>query len=164
MSIHNISNTELAIVYTSFGQFANTQSFGSEDVGVIKFNYSTDEWGQAYQIGTSASDIIIQNGKPSALLDDGRIAVVFSTGGVLDETVGSKGFLDIGLGILDLDSGEWTTAQVGSQTSETATSVFAQGERLLITGFITDSFSEEGEGIVVEVDIQFGIGGKQSSV
>jgi hypothetical protein len=151
-------------VYTSFGQFANTQSFGSEDVGVIKFNYNTDTWSNAYQIGTASSDIIIQNGKPSALLDDGRIAVVFSTGGVLDETVGAKGFLDIGLGILDLDTGEWTRAQVGSQTSETATSVFAQGERLLITGFVTDSFSEEGEGIVVEADIQFGIGGKQSSV
>jgi hypothetical protein len=169
MSIHNISNTELAIVYTTFGAFANTligntTSFGSEDVGVIKFDYTTDQWSTAYQIGTSAGDIIIQNGKPSALLEDGRIAVVFSTGGVLDETVGAKGFLDIGLAILDFDTGEWTTAQVGSQSSEISTSVFALGERLLITGFITDSFSEEGEGIIVEADIQFGVGGKQSFV
>jgi len=164
MSIHNISNNELAIVYTTFGQLGSTPSFGSEDVGVIKFNYSTDQWSTAYQIGTSSSDIIIQNGKPSAILDDGRVAIVFSTGGVFDTTVGAKGFLDIGLAILDFDTGEWTTAQVGSQTSEISTSVFAEGERVLITGYITDSFSEQGEGIIVEADVQFGFGAKQSSV
>lgn len=163
MNIHNISDTELAIVYTTSGQIASTENFGSEDVGVIKFNYSTSQWSTAYQIGTTSSDIIIQNGKPSTLLDDGRIAVVFSTGGVFDETVGSSGFLDIALAILDPTTGEWTRSQVGSQTSEFSTSVFSKGERLLIAGFITDSFSEEGEGIIVEADVQFGICGKASS-
>lgn len=131
---------------------------------MIKFNHSTDTWGTAYQVGTAGAEIIIQNGKPSALLEDGRIAIVFSTGGAFEVAAGNAGFLDIGLALLDLTTGEWVTAQVGSQSSETSTSISAIGERLLITGYITDSFSEEGEGIIVETDIQFGVGGKAASV
>lgn len=164
MSIHDLGNNELAIVYTSYGAFAGTTSSGSEDIGVIKFNYSTDTWSTAYQTGTASSDLIIQNGKPSALLDDGRIVIVFSTGGVLDDTIGNVGFLDIGLAILDLSTGEWARAQIGSQSSEVSTSVSAIGERLFITGYITDSFAEEGEGITVDVDIQFGVGAKASAL
>lgn len=163
INIHDLGNNELAIVYSSYGGVGNQTSLGPEDVGVIKFNYSTDTWGSAYQTGTTSADLFEQNGKPSTKLNDGRIAIVFSTNGSYDEVNVSAGFLDIALAIVDPSTGVYTKASIGSQSSDIATSVFSRGERLLITGFITNTFEGTSQAVYVESDIQFGVNGKSSS-
>ncbi len=162
---HDFEANTLVVVYSTYGALGNnTVGVGSEDVGVVKFNYVTDEWSaNAYQTGTTSSDFFDQNGKHSALLDDGRIAITFSTGGVFAEDQISYGSLDIALAVLDLSTGEFTKAQVGSLSSEIAHSVYSTGERLLIVGQKTETFGQGGQGIFVEADIQYGIDGKSST-
>lgn len=162
VDIHDLGNNTLAIVYSSFGALGDQVNSGSEDIGVILFNYSTDTWGSAYQTGTTGSDIFNQNGKPSVNMGDGRIAIAFSAAGIFDTTTSNQGFLDIALAILDMNTGTWTKSQVGSQTSEISTSLTASAERLLLGGYINDTFAEEGQAVYVETEISFGFCGKSS--
>lgn len=161
VDIHDLGNNTLAIVYSSYGALGGSNT-GSEDIGVILFNYSTNTWGTAYQTGTAGSDIFNQNGKPSVNLGDGRIAITFSAAGIFDTTVSNQGFLDIALAILNINTGTWTKAQVGSQTSEISTSLTASAERLLLSGYINDTFAEEGQAIYVETEISYGFCGKSA--
>lgn len=163
INIHSVNTNTLAVVFSTYGEMQTGNSQGSEDIGVIFFNHSTDLWGKVYQTGTAGSDIFEQNGKPSVLLNDGRIAITFSTGGVFDSGNISYGFLDIALAILDPTAETWTKSQVGSQSSELASSIDARGERLLISGHAADTFGSGGQGIYVEADIQLGYGGKSSA-
>lgn len=163
VDIHDLGNNTLAVVYSSFGALGNQVNSGSEDIGVILFNYSTNTWGNAYQTGTSGSDIFNQNGKPSVNMGDGRIAIAFSTAGIFDTISSNLGFLDIALAILDINTGTWTKSQVGSQTSEVSTTLTAKAERLLLSGYINDTFGKEGQAIYVETEISYGLCGKSSS-
>jgi len=162
MNIHDIGNNTLAIVYSSYGEFPGTTNTGSEDIGVILFNYSTNTWGTAYQTGTNGGDIFNQNGNPSEYLGDGRIAIAFSTAGIFDTESSNQGFLDLAVAVLDINTGTWTKVQVGSQSSEISTSLSAKGEKLLLSGFINDTFAEEGQAIYVETDVSLGITGKSA--
>lgn len=164
VNIHDLGNNELAIVYTSYGAFSNTINTGSEDIGVIKFNYSSNTWGNAYQTGSSTSEGIEQNGKPSALLGDKRIAVVASSTGIFADDFNSFGGLDIVLGILDMNDNKWKKYQIGSGANEIVSSVDAFGDRLLIAGHSEASFEEPGKAIVVQFDTNFGFNGKSSSL
>lgn len=169
INLHDYNNFEantLVVVYSSFGALANnTTNLGSEDIGAIKFNYLTDTWAaNAYQTGTSSSDIFNQNGKHSVLLKDGRVAIVFATGGTFDMNQASAGSLDIALAILDFTTGQFTKAQVGSLSSEIPHSVFAIGDRLMIAGEKTESFGQDGQALFVESDVQFGLNGKSSTI
>lgn len=164
VDIHDLGNNTLAIVYSSFGALGNQTNSGSEDIGVILFNYSTNTWGNAYQTGTTGSDIFNQNGKPSVNLNDGRIAIAFSTASIFDTTTSNQGFLDIALAILDINTGTWTKSQVGSQSSEISTSLTASAERLLLSGYINDTFAEEGQAIYVETEISYGFCGKSAAL
>jgi hypothetical protein len=164
MNIHDLGDNKLAIVYTSFGAFSNTINSGSEDIGVIEFNYSTDTWGNVYQTGSSTSDTIEQNGKPSALLGDKRIAVVASSTGIFADDFSGFGGLDIVLGILDPVEGTWKKFQVGSGANEIVSSVDSFGDRLLISGHSEATFEEQGKAILVQFDTNYGFNGKSSSV
>lgn len=162
VNLHDIGSNTLVITYSTYGSLG-ANNLGPEDVGIIKFDYDTDTWGTAYQTGTTSADIFDQLGKHSALLDDGRIAVAFSSAGQFDPDVAAGGFLDMTLALINPANGQVTKAQVGSQTSEIAHFVSAAGERLLIGGTTTGSFGEGGEGIYVECDIQFGLGSKNNT-
>ncbi len=163
VNVHDLGNNTLAIVCSTYGELQANNYYGSEDIAVILYDYANNTFGNAYQTGTASSDIFEQNGKPSVLLDDGRIAITFSTGGVYDSSGTTYGFLDMALAILDRTANTWTKAQVGSQTSDIASSIFAKGERLLICGHAADTFGSGGQGIFVEADVQLGVGGKSSS-
>ena len=165
VGIHDLGNDTLAIVYSSFGSIpGGAVGSGAEDIGVVLFNYNTDIWGNSYQTGTNNSEIFNQNGSPSALISDHEIAIAFSTGGSFDNETANQGFLDIAIGILDINTGTWIKSQVGSQSSEISTSVSASGYNLLISGYLNDSFSNDGNSIYVETDIGTTILGKSSSV
>jgi len=164
MNVHDIGNNLLALVYSSYGALGDQINNGTEDIGVILYDYSTSSWSYAYQTGTSGADLFDQNGKVSALMGDGRIAIGFSTGGnfnAADPNSANQGFLDFAVAILDLQKdsdgsftgvGTFSKGQVGSQTNEICTSISANGEQLLISGYIPDTFDGQAHGIFVECD------------
>ena len=155
INIHDIGNNLLAIVFETSGEIGSDTHIGSEDIGIIFYNYQTNTWGSAYQTGTAGTELLSTIGKPSVKLTDGRIAICFSTSGNFnsaDTTSSNKGFLDIGLAIFNPGTMTWQKAQIGSQTSEVATSIDAIGSRLLISGYITESFEGGSESIFVTSD------------
>jgi len=160
VNVHDLGANTLAVVFSTQGQIG-PETFGSEDIGVIKFNYSTDAWGNAYQTGSSTSEIFEQNGKPSALLDDGRIAITGYTSGVFADDSQTYGSTDIFLGIIDTNTGIWKKYQVGSGAADFGSSLHKTGDRLLIAGSSHALFSdEESTGIYVEFDAPQGVGAK----
>lgn len=164
-NLHDIGNNTIALAYVSSGSLGNQTHIGAEDIGLVLFNYNTNTWGNAYQTGTTGSDLLDTQGKPSVLLGDGRIAVAFSTSGNFnaeDPESANQGFLDIGLAIFDPATETWQKAQVGSQSSEITTSVSAVGETLMITGYVEGTFEDETEGLFVECDTGFSFKGISS--
>lgn len=162
VNVHDLGNNELAVTFLTQG-ILGTENLGSDDIGIIKFNYSTLSWGTAYQSGSNTSEIFEQNGKPSALLTDGRIAIVGYTAGIFADDATTYGGSDIFLGIVDASTGTWEKYQTGSGASDFGTSVFSQGDKLLISGYTNALFSENHTaGIFVEFDVLKGIGAKSS--
>lgn len=162
VNVHDIGNDTLAVVFSTLGTLGE-ESQGTEDIGVILFNYATNTWGTAYQTGSSTSEIFEQNGKPSVYLSDGRIAIVGHTSGIFADDSRVYGQSDIFLAILDLNTGEWKKYQVGSSSSDFASSVYSVGDsgKLLIAGYTAAQFSEISDsGIFVEFDISKGVGAK----
>lgn len=162
VNLHDVGNNQLAIVFSTYGSMGDS-TVGSEDIGIVYYNYNTNTWGTAYQTGTTGADIFEQNGKPSAQLADGRIAVIFSTALTFDQEDTSYGFLDMALAVFDPVALEWTKKQIGAQSSDSAHSVDASGERLLICGHSSTTFGSGGQGIYVEADVQVGFGGKAAA-
>lgn len=163
MNLHDLGANTLAITYTSYGNLSVTPSIGTEDVGVLYYFYGNHTFGNAYQTGTITADLVEQNGKPSALLTDGRIAITFSTAGSFEkEGIVPMGFLDMALVLFDRSTNTFTRSMVGSQSTDIASSIDARGERLLISGHAADTFGSDGQGIYVESDVQFGVGGKSA--
>lgn len=163
LNVHDLGSGNLAIVYTTSGDIAGTGTNQPEDVGLIKFNYVANTWGTAYQTTSTASDLMDQNGKHSALLNDGRIAIVFSTGGIYDESGVTYGGLDVALAIWDPLTETFTRKQIGSQSTELVQSVSSKGDRLLIAGYISDTWGNSAQGIYVEVDSVRSFGGKEAA-
>ena len=163
MNIHDISETipnSLALVYTTFGSVNGASTFGSEDIGVITFNYDSDIWSSGYQTGSETSEEIEQNGKPSTKLLDGRIGVVCNSSGAFADDANTFGLLDIGLGIFSFDSDGlgvgnyegWKNYQVGSGSSDFSFSVDNNGATFLIAGYSEATFDKDLHGIFVEFD------------
>ena len=167
--MHDIIPNNLVLVYNTFGSVQQGDRFGSEDIGVITFNYETDVWGTGQQTGSETSEEIDQNGKPSTKLPDGRIAVVCNTSGAFGDDANTFGLLDIGLGIFSWDSDGsgnyegWKNYQVGSGSADFSYSVDNNGSTLLITGFSEATFDKELHGIIVEFDPSYGLTGKARS-
>lgn len=160
--VHDLGNNELAIVFTTFGTIGPT-NFGSEDIGVIKFNYVTDVWGTAYQTGSTTSELFNQNGGPSCLLGTDKIAIVTNSAGIFADDNQTYGYLDVGVGILDLTTGTWKKYQVGSESSDISTSAFFAGDKILIAGYTQASFTNNNKPIFVDFDVLYGLGAKSST-
>lgn len=162
VNIHDLGNNTLAIVFSSYGAVGPVNS-GTEDVGVILFNYSTDTWGTAYQTGSQTSEIFEQNGKPSVLLKDGRIAICCSTAGIFSDNQTTYGFLDIGIAVLDRTENKWYKYQVGSGASDFASSIDAVGDRLLLAGYSRATFADNTvNAVLVEFDASRSVGAKSA--
>ena len=165
VNVHDLGNNELAVVFFTYGALTEeTENRGSQDIGVIKFNYDTDTWGTAYQTGSTTSELFEQNGKPSALLSNGRIAVTASSTGIFADDAVTYGFLDVCLAILDLETGEWTKFQVGTTANEISSSASVFGDTILIGGNAGGSFDEDIDAIFVEFDASDAFVGKSTSV
>lgn len=171
MNIHDINSTipnTLAITYTSFGSVNNALTFGSEDIGLITFNYDSDTWSQGYQTGSETSEEIEQNGKPSSRLPDGRIGVVCNTAGAFADDANTFGLKDMGLGIFEFDSDGsgnylgWKKYQVGSGSSDFSYSIDNNGSSFLITGYSEATWDKDVSGVFVEFDPERNIKGKAS--
>lgn len=163
VNIHDWEDNKLVITFTSYGTLGPA-NFGSEDIGVIVFDYDTDTWGPVYQTGSFTSEVVEQNGSPSALLKDGRIAVVCSSTGIFADDSITFGVQDICLAILDLNTGVWKKYQTGSGSNDLISSVHANEERLLIAGHSEASFAEPGNAVFVEFDAHLGLNGKSAII
>lgn len=164
LNIHDLGNNELAIAYYSYGSLAGTTNSGSQDLGVVKFNYNTNSWGTAYQTGSSTSELYLQNGRPSTLLSNKRIAITTSTAGVFADNAVTYGFLDIALAILDLNTGTWSKYQVGTTANEIASSATNAGDTILISGNQGGSFTDDIDAVFVEFDALEAVSARSSSV
>lgn len=162
LNVHDMGSNNLAVVYGTYGDFGGT-NLGPQDVGITYYNYDTNTWGNAYLTGTTSADLFDQNGKPSVRLDNGTVAIGFSTAGIYNNEIGAGGFLDIAIAIFDPATNTFYKGQIGSQSSEILTSVSARGERGIFTGYISDTFGEGVQGILGEGDVITTIGAKSSS-
>lgn len=165
MNLHDINDTipnTLALVYTSFGSVNGSAVFGSEDIGIITFDYSSDTWSQGFNTGSETSEEIEQNGKPSSRLPDGRIGVVCNTAGAFADDANTYGLKDMGLGIFDFDSDGngnykgWSKYQVGSGSSDFSYSVDNNGSTFLVTGYSEATWDRAVHGVFVEFDPEKG--------
>lgn len=161
VNVHDLGNNTLAVTYSSYGAVGSTTNVGTEDIGVILFNYSTNTWGTAYQTGSTTSEIFEQNGKPSVLLDDGRIAICCSSAGAFADNSISYGFLDVCVGVLDPATGTWKKYQIGSGASDFASSIFSTGDKVLVAGYTRATFADgDTNAIFVELDVLNTVGAK----
>lgn len=164
VNVHDLGNNELAIVYFSYGALPGTTNAGSQDIGVIKFNYSTDIWGTAYQTGSNTSELFDQRGKHSALISVDQIAVTASTQGVFADDAITYGYLDMVVAILRLSTGQWSRYQIGTTANEINSSCSRFGNVLLIAGYQGGSFTDDINAVFVEFDASDSIVGRASSV
>lgn len=165
VNVHDIGANTLAVVYSTNGALGATTNQGSEDIGVILFNYVTDTWGAAYQTGSGTSEFFEQNGKPSVLLDDGRIAITCSSAGSFADDAVTYGFLDLCVAVLDITDGTFRKFQIGSGASDFASSISTTGDRLLITGYSRSTFADgDVNGIAVEFDVLTTVGAKAAVI
>lgn len=154
VNVHDLGNNTLAVTYSSYGAVGSASNVGTEDIGVILFNYSTGTWGTAYQTGSTTSEIFEQNGKPSVLLADNRIAICCSSAGAFADNAISYGFLDICVGVLDLTTGTWKKYQIGSGASDFASSIFSTGDKVLVAGYTRATFTDgDTNAVFVELDV-----------
>lgn len=160
VNVHDLGNNTLAVTFTSYGALGPTNT-GTEDIGVIEFNYDTNTWGTAYQTGSQASEFVEQNGKPSVLLEDGRIVICCSTAGIFADNSVTYGFLDVGVAVLDRAANTWGKYQYGSGASDFASSISTVGDRLLISGYTRATFADsEINGMFLEFDVTNSVGAK----
>jgi len=164
VNVHDLGNDELAVVYSTFGTLGSDPNVGSEDLGIIKFNYVTDTWGTAYQTGSTTSEFYEQNGKPSAKVGQNKIAITVSSQGIFADNAVTYGYLDVCLAILDLETGTWKKYQVGSTANEISSSCSVYGDQLLIGGNSGGSFNTDIDAIFVEFDASDGFSGRSSSL
>ena len=170
VGLHDIGGSKLAAIFSTSGAIGSNTNLGSEDIGVITFNYSTDVWGdttnpqEAWQTGSGTSDLVTQNGHHSTILPDGRIAIVGHSAGFFADDNVTSGLLDSFIAILDRSTGTWKKYQTGTGSNDFTTSITSVGNKLLIGGY-TEAAIEDGKHAVYwEFDASFGVNGKDSSV
>lgn len=164
VAVHDIGNNELIITYSSYGTISGTTNYGSEDIGGIKFNYSNNTWGTAYQAGSATSELFNQNGSPSCVVGN-KLIIVTNTAGIFADNQDTFGYLDVGVGVLDFSTptGSWKKYQIGSEASDTSTSVYADGQRIIITGYTDATLVDTSNGFFLEFDISEGFGALSST-
>jgi len=167
VNIHDISkitgNTEFIVVYETSGEVGNTTNAGPDDIGVITFNYVTDEWGDAYQVGSEQSEFLDTLGKVSTLIPDGRLAIVGATPGAFGDDGNVFGQSDVFLAIFDIPTKTWKKYQIGTGAADIGRTVqVISGNKLLIGGTTAASFDEPNDAISVLFDIGQGLKAKLS--
>jgi hypothetical protein len=159
--INNVIPNTLAITYETAGDVGGSANLGAEDIGIILFNYSTDTWGNVYQLGTTQNDTLNTFGKPSTYLRDGRIAIVGSTTGVFADDGNSFGSSDVFVAIFDITTETWKKYQIGTGAADFGNSVqVGAGNKLIIAGTTAASFTSPNDGITVSFNAARGIKGR----
>jgi hypothetical protein len=158
--VNNIIPNTLAITFETSGDLGGSNQ-GAADIGIIFFNYSTDTWGTAYQLGTTQNESLNTLGKPSAYLRDGRIVVVGSTTGIFADDGNAFGASDIFVGIFDINTSTWKKYQIGTGAADFGNGVYAaSGEKVIIAGSTAATFIAPNDAISVSFNIGKGIKGK----
>lgn len=160
VNVHDIGNNELAIVYETANSLTPDQvNNGGFDIGVIKFNYNNWQttggvWAtSSYQFGSTEDEFLSQDGKPSVLMPDGRIAVTGRSLGTVADNGISYGAGDGFIAILDLSDGTYKKYQAGTATNETGTTIFyIGGGKLGVAGYTDASFSEPSNAVYLTFD------------
>lgn len=153
--------TELLVVYETAGAVGDTTNQGPDDIGVITFNYVTDEWGTPYQVGSTQNEFLDTLGHVSTITPDGRVCIVGSTTGVFADDGNVFGASDVFLAIFDINTSTWKKYQIGTGAADFGRSVeLAAGEKLLIGGSTAASFTQPNDAIAVEFDIGQGLKGR----
>jgi hypothetical protein len=164
VNVHDIGNNELAIVFETADIITSGSiNEGGVDIGIIIFNYQTDNWStSSYMVGTTQDEILSQEGKPSVYLNDSnRIAITGKTLGVFASDGTSYSNNDAFLAIFDIQSKTFKKYQIGSAGNETPTIIFPTGgDKLLIAGYTDASFEEPTNGFFVSFDASIGVKGK----
>jgi len=159
--VHNIIPNTLAVVYESSGDVGGNSNQGAADIGIIFFNYLTDTWGTAYQLGTTQNDSLDTLGKPSAYLPDGRIVIVGSTTGIFADDGTAYGASDIFVAIFDINTFTWKKYQIGTGAADFGNGVsLASGNKVLISGNTAATFISPNDAISVSFNVGQGIKGK----
>jgi hypothetical protein len=167
LKIHDISaitgDPEYIVVYETAGEVGNAVNAGPDDIGVITFNYETDEWGEAYQVGSIQSEFLDTLGNVSTLIPDGRLAIVGSSPGAFSDAGDTFGQADLFLAIFDIREKTWKKYQIGTGASDIGRTVQEiSGNKLLIGGTTAASFDEPNDAISVLFDIGQGLKAKLS--
>jgi hypothetical protein len=167
LKIHDISaitgEPEYLVVYETSGEVGNATNAGPDDIGVITFNYETDEWGEAYQAGSDQSEFLDTLGNVSTLIPDGRLAIVGSSAGAFADDGNTFGQADLFLAIFDIPTKTWKKYQIGTGATDIGRTVqVISGNKLLIGGTTAASFDEPNDAISVLFDIGQGLKAKLS--
>jgi hypothetical protein len=162
-NVHDISNIipdTLAVVFETSGDLGGSNQ-GAADIGIILFNYETDTWGNAYQLGTTQNESLDTIGKVSAYIPDGRIAVVGSTTGIFADNGNAFGESDIFVGIFDINTNTWKKYQIGTGDADFGNGVsLASNGKLIIAGSTAATFIAPNDAISVNFNISQGVKGK----
>jgi hypothetical protein len=158
--INNVVPNTLAITYESSGDVGGNTNQGAADIGVIFFNYSTDTWGTAYQLGTTQNESLNTLGKPSTYLADGRIVVVGSTTGIFADDGTAFGASDIFVGIFDINTNTWKKYQIGTGAADFGNGVSSAGQSILIAGSTAATFLSPNDAIKVSFNTGRGVKGR----
>lgn len=151
---------EVIITYETAGNLGGTNQ-GPNDIGVIRFNYNTDQWYSGSLVGSSQSEFLETLGHVSTLTEDGRIAIVGSTTGVFADDGVTYGSSDIYLAIYDIYTHTWKKYQIGSGAADFGRSVeTGANNKLIIGGSTAATFTEPNDVIVVEFDMARGLKGR----
>jgi len=158
--INNVVPNTLAVVFETSGDLGDPNQ-GAADIGIILFNYVTDTWGTAYQLGTTQNESLDTIGKPSAYLADGRIVIVGSTTGIFADDGNAFGASDIFVGIFDINTSTWKKYQIGTGAADFGNGVFAAtGEKVLIAGSTAATFIDPNDAISVSFNVGRGVKGR----
>ncbi len=158
--VHNIIPNTLAVVFETSGDLGS-ENAGAADIGIIFFNYVTDTWGTAYQLGTTQNESLNTLGKPSTYIPDGRIVVVGSTTGVFADDGNAFGASDIFLGVFDINTFTWKKYQIGTGAADFGNGVsLATGNKVLVAGGTAATFIKPDDAISVSFNVGQGIKGK----
>jgi hypothetical protein len=158
--INNIIPNTLAIVFETSGDLGGSNQ-GASDIGIILFNYETDTWGNAYQLGTTQNESLDTLGKVSTYIPDGRIVVVGSTTGIFADDGNSFGSSDIFVAIFNLNTFTWKKYQIGTGAADFGNGVsLASNGKLIIAGSTAATFISPNDAISVSFNTSQGIKGK----
>lgn len=159
--VHDIIPNNLVVIFETAGNMANSINQGPADIGIILFNYETDEWGIPYLVGTTQNESLDTIGKPSAYLADGRVVIVGSTTGVFADDGTNYGASDIFVAVFDLNTNTWKKYQIGTGAADFGNGVYAaSGEKVIIAGSTAATFTAPNDAISVSFNIGQGIKGR----